>query len=387
MVLMNFLDKKIFFLQVAIVLTCFQSEKSQYNHDLMQRFLLKRFTKLVKINLRGSKAKNSHLSNSLFSLCLNLDQSHILHLVKTFRIKIFKKSIENCHESCNNKRIISSDLKPGVDASLKITRRKVIITYGITKSYQLKIFGSLVLKLQNTETETLKTHYIHVYKVLEVLTSIATSDIDKANVLGDFFSSVFTTELENCDPIGTKCDEQSSDAKFHEEEVRKLLRDLNVNKSPEPDLVHPRVLYKLSDTLSKPLCMIFNSAYDSGIVPGSWKIGQITALFKKGKKNLAANYRPVSLTSIICKVMEKLVRKKIVDHMTEYSLFSRQQFGFIKGRSTTLQLLKVLDSWTEIIDQGGQLDVVYMDFMKAFDKVPHQRLLMKLKSYGLSDKT
>ena len=99
--------------------------------------------------------------------------------------------------------------------------------------------------------------------------------------------------------------------------------------------------------------MIFNSSYDSGIVPESWKIGQITALFKKGKKNSAANYRPVSLTSIICKVMEKLVRKKIVDHMTEYSLFSRQQFGFIKGRSTTLQLLKVLDSWTEIIDQGG----------------------------------
>ena len=133
--------------------------------------------------------------------------------------------------------------------------------------------------------------------------------------------------------------------------------------------------------------MIFNSSYDSGIVPESWKIGQITALFKKGKKNSAANYRPVSLTSIICKAMEKLVRKKIVDHMAEYSLFSRQQFGFIKGRSTTLQLLKVLDSWTEIIDQGGQLDVVYMDFMKAFDKVPHQRLLMKLKSYGLSDKT
>ena len=165
MVLMNFLDKKVFFLQVAIVLTCFHSEKSQNKHVLMKRFLLKRFTKLVKINLRGSKAINSHLSNFQFSFCLNLYQSTILHLVKIFHIKTLKKSIANNHESCNNERSISSDLKPEVDASLNITRRKVMITYGITKSYQFKIFESLVLTLQDIETETLKTHYIHVYKV------------------------------------------------------------------------------------------------------------------------------------------------------------------------------------------------------------------------------
>ena len=76
-----------------------------------------------------------------------------------------------------------------------------------------------------------------------------------------------------------------------------------------------------------------------------------------------------------------------MDHLTANSLFSNKQYGFIKVRSTTLHLLTVLDHWTEIIDQGGKLDVVYMDFMKAFDKVPHYRLLAKLKSYGLSEKT
>ena len=89
------------------------------------------------------------------------------------------------------------------------------------------------------------------------------------------------------------------------------------------------------------------------------------ALFKKGDK-------PVSLTSIACKMMEKLVKNQIVEHMKRNKLFSKKQFGFIFGRSTTLQLLLVLDQWTEIIDSGGSIDSVYMDFMKAFDKVPHK---------------
>ena len=71
--------------------------------------------------------------------------------------------------------------------------------------------------------------------------------------------------------------------------------------------------------------------------------------------------------------MEKLIRKRIVDHMNKYGLFSDRQFGFIWGRSTGLQLLKVLDHWTEILDNGGSIDVIYTDFMKAFDKVPHNR--------------
>ena len=145
-------------MHVAIVLTCLQPEKLQIKLCLIQRFLLKRFTKLVKINLRGSKAKKSHLSNFPFSFCLNLYQNTILHVVKTFRINILRKALKLETKACNNEGIISSDLKPEVYASLNITCRKVIITYCITKSYQFKIFDSLVLKLQDTETDTLKPH-------------------------------------------------------------------------------------------------------------------------------------------------------------------------------------------------------------------------------------
>ena len=141
MVLRNFLDEKVLFLQSAIVLTCLQSEKSQNKLDLMQSFLLKRFTKLVKMNFKREQSNNSHASVIFeLSFCINHYQSTILHLVKTFRIKTFKKSIKIATKACNHERIISSDLKPEVYASLNMTCRKVMITYCITKSNHFKNF-------------------------------------------------------------------------------------------------------------------------------------------------------------------------------------------------------------------------------------------------------
>ena len=95
------------------------------------------------------------------------------------------------------------------------------------------------------------------------------------------------------------------------------------------------------------------------------------------------NYRPVSLTSVICKVLESIIRGCIVEHMKSNKLFSDKQFGFISGRSTVLQLIQVLDQWIEILDEGGCVDVAYCDFMKAFDKVCHKRLVHKLKLYNI----
>jgi hypothetical protein len=214
---------------------------------------------------------------------------------------------------------------------------------------------------------------------------IANSDEAKADVLANFFSSVFTAEPDGeFEELCTQCESLSSDDPFSQQEVNKLLKNLDTSKSPGPDQIHPKVLYELADVIDAPLTRIFNSSFESGTVPKDWRIGQITALFKKGSKTLPSNYRPVSLTSVICKTMEKLIRKRIVDHMNEHELFSPRQFGFMSGRSTTLQLLRVMDHWTEILDNGGVINTIYMDFMKAFDKVPHRRLLSKLKSYGLN---
>ena len=119
-------------------------------------------------------------------------------------------------------------------------------------------------------------------------------------------------------------------------------------------------------------------------LPGEWRHANVSVIYKKGKKSVPNNYRPVSLTCIVCKVLESIVRDKIIDHMKKNKLFSEKQFGSICGRSTQLQLLKVLELWTESLDKGLNTDVIYMDFRKAFDTVPHRRLIGKLESYGLT---
>ena len=131
--------------------------------------------------------------------------------------------------------------------------------------------------------------------------------------------------------------------------------------------------------------LIFECSFRNKQLPENWKSANISAIFKKGKRSEVGNYRPISLTSIVCKIMESIIRDKIMDYFMTNELFSNKQFGFIKGRSTTLQLLKVLDSWTEYLESGGQIDVIYTDLEKAFDKVPHKRLISKLRSYKINE--
>ena len=128
---------------------------------------------------------------------------------------------------------------------------------------------------------------------------------------------------------------------------------------------------------------IFDASLREGEIPEDWKRAVVTAIHKKGEKSDAANYRPVSLTCVVCKISESIIRDHVMQHFKANNLFSDNQYGFIKGRSTNLQLLLVLDKWTDDLEHGGQIDVIYTDFEKAFDKVPHQRLISKLKSLSL----
>ena len=102
------------------------------------------------------------------------------------------------------------------------------------------------------------------------------------------------------------------------------------------------------------------------------------SIFKGGERKLSENYRPISLTSVPCKLMEKLIRNALVDHMTQNNLFSKAQHGFISGKSCITQLLEFVKDVSRAMDDGEDVDVIYLDFKKAFDKVPHERLLRKL---------
>jgi hypothetical protein len=209
-------------------------------------------------------------------------------------------------------------------------------------------------------------------------------DKTKAEILAKYFSSVFTEEPEgdipNQKPINIK--EKMPELIINEEMDLKQLNSLKIDKSPGPDELHPRLLNELAKSLTKQ-CIIFKQSPRLNMIPKEWKKATISAIFKKGNRSMAGNYRPVSLTSVVGKLLEKIIREHIIKHMKVNELFSNKQFGFISGRSTSLQLLEVLDKWTEAIDKGSDVDVIYMDFQKDFDKVPHKRLIRKGKSYML----
>ena len=155
------------------------------------------------------------------------------------------------------------------------------------------------------------------------------------------------------------------------------------NKAPSPDGYHPCFVKELAEFISKPLGIIFRNSVESGNIPTQWKEARVSAIHKKGNKKLASNYRPVSITSVLCRILEKLVRNQIVEYMQSEKLFSHLHFGFLKGRSTSLQLLNIMNDWTSSIENGTFNDCIYLDYQKAFDTVPHNRLISKLYAYNL----
>lgn len=214
-----------------------------------------------------------------------------------------------------------------------------------------------------------------------------TADADIAEVLNTFFASVFTVEANKVtDDIHPRnIQHKMSDLIITESDIKQRLSKLNTNKSPGPDTLHPRIFFETKEIIAYPLLYIFKYSMLKCEIPKDWATANISAIHKKGSKSEANNYRPVSLTCVACKLLESIIRDYLVNYFKQNNLFSNRQYGFIKGRSTVLQLLTMLDDWTDKLENGGQIDVIYTDFEKAFDKVPHSRLLNKLRGYGISE--
>ena len=218
-------------------------------------------------------------------------------------------------------------------------------------------------------------------------TSMKFQDKEKANILQKQFVSVFTQEPNSEVPDFEKRTEaEIPPLSITEEIVHKKIMQLDINKACGPDEIHPRLVKELKDWLTKPITVILRKSFEEGRLPRDWKTANVSPLFKKGSTNKASNYRPISLTSIVCKIMESVIKDSITDHMSRENLLSKKQFGFINGRSTTTQLLNYLDKCVELIARKFTVDTIYFDFAKAFDTVPHQRLLKKLNAYGIKGK-
>ena len=161
---------------------------------------------------------------------------------------------------------------------------------------------------------------------------------------------------------------------------------LQPSAAPGPDKVWAKVLHSLADVLDEPLSIVYSKLFDEGCVPTIWRTANVCPVFKKGSKGDPGNYRPISLTCILCKVMESIIRDAMIKFLLTNKLICSAQHGFLPGRSTLTNLLEYLETLTRLVDEGHAVDVLYLDFRKAFDVVPKERLLAKMNSIGMGGK-
>jgi hypothetical protein len=210
--------------------------------------------------------------------------------------------------------------------------------------------------------------------------------VEKANLLNKHFHTVFTPHQINTLPnFPSRTVETLSltDIALTKTGIVNLIKKLNPHKSPGPDKISPKLLQLIPEEISDYLLLIFNKCFQHQDIPKTWKSANVTPVFKKGNRSDPANYRPISLTSILCKMFEHIITSNLATFLEQNNLFNKDQFGFRKNRSCELQLLRVIQDLSLILDKKEEADLVFLDFSKAFDKVSHALLVHKLKSYGL----
>jgi len=208
----------------------------------------------------------------------------------------------------------------------------------------------------------------------------------KAEILNDQYDSVFTNEdLASIPILQDKNIPPLPDMDISVRGITKLLEKLNPQKANGPDHVPTRVLKEAATEIAPYLHLIFNKSLLTSDLPIDWLTANISPIYKKGSRSVAANYRPVSLTSVSCKLLEHIIFHHIMGHLNQHHILSDYQHGFRTKHSCETQLVTTIDDLAKSLDNGKQVDMLILDFSKAFDTVAHQRLINKLDNYGITN--
>jgi hypothetical protein len=200
-----------------------------------------------------------------------------------------------------------------------------------------------------------------------------TTSTAKADALNQFFASVFLPRSDN--PIPTLYSNATPSSpefsKVSVEEIHRLLCNLSTVKATGPDGISARLLKECADVLAPSLAVLLNTSLTLGKIPFEWKQGNIVPIPKNNETRVVSNYRPIPLLSLVSKVLEYVVHNQLLPIVEPF--LNNQQHGFRRGRSCITQLLDVTHRIGKALDCGKEIDMIYLDFSKAFGSVRHDK--------------
>lgn len=221
---------------------------------------------------------------------------------------------------------------------------------------------------------------------LNVNNTIIKSDAEKAECFNSYFKSVFSQETTSDEsPVSVISGNTMADIEIDVNGITCLLREMNTSKATGPDGLPSIVLCKCRDIIAQYLCLMFKISLETGAVPHDWKVANVIPVFKSGDKKLVENYRPISLTSISCKLLEHIIYSEVFDYLESCKFLAPSQHGFRRGCSCNTQLAEFQHYISKSLDSNTNVDAIFLDFRKAFDTVPHHLLLKKLASLNITN--
>jgi hypothetical protein len=201
-----------------------------------------------------------------------------------------------------------------------------------------------------------------------------------SDMFNRFFQSAFVDDNPNMPSVLCRDEIDISHIHFTESDITKKLEALDLKKGPGPDGIHPLFIRNCAVELAEPLAYLFGFSLRVGIFPSLWKRSYVTPIHKAGDKRDVKNYRPISKLSTFGKLMERIVVEQLTPVIKPFILPS--QHGFFPGRSVESNLIEYTEFILSSMGGGGQVDAIYTDLSKAFDKINHNILLHKLGCFG-----